>query len=730
MVIQNIGNYKILRVLSSHQGKKVYLASQKDGDLIVTIKSLPIHDENQMPMTLREIQVLQRIKHPNIPPFIEAFFETINGVRYINLVLEYIEGVSIRNEILQKFHTPTEIIRVLGMMLQVLEYLHEQNIIHRDITPGNIIRRSSDGKLMLVNFANAKTYNELEGTGSISVGTVGYQAPEAIFGKAKPQSDLYSLGVVALEMLTHVSPFKLLEGVFLKWEFSVAGLDPRLVTYLKKLLSFEISDRFASATEAYKRLKELTVSANSIHEQQRVSADTTITTRQYFISKSIYQERKRRIGEAYRLWRKVIERIQNKDILPHKGGRAYLKKIAETKFDLIQAYHSQQYAIFLFPVAIANAMVNGNISKTFYDSVQYWLLENNATETERNIDDLFELCMQILLLEIEKHQIASVNRRSWLSRMFSQDEKNDEELPILQNRLQHDKTVLLRLAQQLNIPLNVDFATDSNNIDIETLSFITRRRNKFLGKQANFELGLLPQSKSNEFMVFSEKTSHINLQMHLIPAGQFRYADKVTNQNIRGKAQKQPQRPPITKLYEIRHSLWVSPLITQELWEEIAGSNPSTDIHPNFIVERISWLDAILFCNQLSERLGYEPTYQIPEQVRYWLSQEQTATIVKQISCDFKKSGFRLMTEAEWRYFYKIKDLPSNLFVRHSYQEWIWDWHLPNRSKWYLDTVCPLGGVEKVLLTKDEQLLANGTPHDLPGQRYRYVGFRICRILQ
>jgi hypothetical protein len=47
--------------------------------------------------------------------------------------------------------------------------------------------------------------------------------------------------------------------------------------------------------------------------------------------------------------------------------------------------------------------------------------------------------------------------------------------------------------------------------------------------------------------------------------------------------------------------------------------------------------------------LGYEPAYQIPEQVQYWLSQEKTAGIVKHVSCDFNKSGFRLMTEAEWR---------------------------------------------------------------------------------
>lgn len=724
MSVEKIGKYKIIRILSSNQGKKFHLASSGESQ-IVTIKSLPIHDESQMPLTLREIQVLQRIKHPNIPPFVEAFFEKMNGVRYIHLVLEYVDGTSIRNEILQRFHRPSEIIKTLGSVLQVLDYLHSQNIIHRDITPGNIIRRRSDGKLMLVNFANAKTYNDLEGTGSISVGTVGYQAPEAIFGKAKPQSDLYSLGVVALEMLSHVSPFKLLEGVFLKWENTVSGLDPRLVQYLKKMLAFDVAERFPSASIAYQELKDLTISRNTINEQQRLASDTTISTRQYFISKSIHQERKRRIGEAYRLWGKVINRIQSKDILPHKGAKAFLKKISDTNFEMIQTSTTQKFSIYLFPSSIARAMVKGSISKGLYDSIQYWLLDKYSTEAERDIDDLFELSLQILLLEIEKHQTNSVSRSSWISRMFSNDEKKEDDVDIITRRLEHDKKLLSRLSDKLNVPLNPNFAQDVQNIDIEVLSFITRRRNKFLTKQANFELQLLPQSKLDNFVTFTEKANQLKLNMYLIPAGQFRFADKVISY---GRSKSKSKRPPITKLYEMRHSLWVSPLITQGIWEDIVGNNPSTDIHRNFMVERVSWLDAVLFCNQLSEKLGYEPVYQTPEDIRYFLSQDKTSAIVKQVICDFTRNGFRLMTEAEWRYFDKVKKLPEQLFVRHSYQEWVWDWYLPNRRKWYLDTVCPTNGIEKLLLSKDEN--SGSVFHDLPSQRYRYVGFRICRVVQ
>ena len=110
----------------------------------------------------------------------------------------------------------------------------------------------------------------------------------------------------------------------------------------------------------------------------------------------------------------------------------------------------------------------------------------------------------------------------------------------------------------------------------------------------------------------------------------------------------------------MRHSLWVSPLITQGVWEDIVGNNPSTDIHRNFMVERVSWLDAVLFCNQLSEKLGYEPVYQTPEDIRYFLSQDKTSAIVKQVICDFNRNGFRLMTEAEWLILIKSKNCPNN----------------------------------------------------------------------
>ena len=122
-------------------------------------------------------------------------------------------------------------------------------------------------------------------------------------------------------------------------------------------------------------------------------------------------------------WGKVINRIQSKDILPHKGAKAFLKKISDTNFEMIQTSTTQKFSIHLFPSSIARAMVNGSISKGLYDSIQYWLLDKYSTEAERDIDDLFELSLQILLLEIEKHQTNSVSRSSWISRMFSNDEK-------------------------------------------------------------------------------------------------------------------------------------------------------------------------------------------------------------------------------------------------------------------------------------------------------------------
>ena len=102
--------------------------------------------------------------------------------------------------------TEPQIIALLNSLLPVLEFVHSQQVIHRDIKPDNLIRRP-EGQLVLVDFGAAKSVKltALSAAGTV-IGTAGYTSPEQAVGKAQFASDLYSLGVTCLNLLTQVPP--------------------------------------------------------------------------------------------------------------------------------------------------------------------------------------------------------------------------------------------------------------------------------------------------------------------------------------------------------------------------------------------------------------------------------------------------------------------------------------------------------------------------------------------
>jgi serine/threonine protein kinase len=151
----------------------------------------------------REARVLSAIRHPKLPRYIDHFEE--EGALY--LVMDRVEGESLaalrkRGDTLPR----SEIVRLLAELGEVLDYLHGRAppIIHRDIKPGNVIRKP-DGSYSLVDFGSVRDSLKPEG-GSTVVGTFGYMGPEQFQGRALPQSDVYALGATALTLLTAREP--------------------------------------------------------------------------------------------------------------------------------------------------------------------------------------------------------------------------------------------------------------------------------------------------------------------------------------------------------------------------------------------------------------------------------------------------------------------------------------------------------------------------------------------
>ena len=186
-------------------------------------------------------------EHPQIPSLLAHFEQQ----KQLYLVQEFIPGKTLEKELQEnEVFKESQIWELLTDLLPVLKFVHDRHVIHRDIKPSNIIRRKTDGKLVLIDFGVAKliTDSALFRTGT-AVGTAEYVAPEQMKGKALPASDLYSLGVTCIYLLTGVSPFDLTDIANNTWvwrDFLPKGrsVSDRLAKILDKLIKPAVNQRY------------------------------------------------------------------------------------------------------------------------------------------------------------------------------------------------------------------------------------------------------------------------------------------------------------------------------------------------------------------------------------------------------------------------------------------------------------------------------------------------------
>ncbi|NCR13810.1 MAG: protein kinase [Microcystis aeruginosa G13-12] len=191
-------------------------------------------------------------KHPQIPELF-AYLNHDDNRQY--LVQEYIEGQNLEQELKsQGVFNEAKIKALLTDILPVLDFVHSQGVVHRDIKPENIIRRNSDKKAVLVDFGASKVVTPLNRsvTGTV-IGSAEYVAPEPANGKANNPSDLYSLGVTCIYLLTQVSPFDLFDTSDHEWvwrQFLVNNnVRDDLGRILDKMIEFGTRKRYQSARE-------------------------------------------------------------------------------------------------------------------------------------------------------------------------------------------------------------------------------------------------------------------------------------------------------------------------------------------------------------------------------------------------------------------------------------------------------------------------------------------------
>ena len=220
-------------------------------------------------------------KHPQIPELLAYFSQ--DSQQY--LVQEFIDGKDLAQELADHgAFNEAQIRALLNDLLPVLQFVHQHQVIHRDIKPENIIRRTSlskgrVGQLVLVDFGASKaaTGTALARTGT-AIGSAGYIAPEQSLGRAVFASDLYSLGVTCIHLLTQRHPFDLFdvsEGVWVWRDALKSPVSDALGRILDRLLESPINRRYQSAAEVLQDLNPQTPPAGRVSFQQSATPAAT-----------------------------------------------------------------------------------------------------------------------------------------------------------------------------------------------------------------------------------------------------------------------------------------------------------------------------------------------------------------------------------------------------------------------------------------------------------------------
>ncbi len=216
----------------------------------------------------REAHVLEQLKHPQIPSFHSSLQVTLANKELFVLVQDYVEGDNYLNLLEERqkrgeTFSEDEVMKLLQQILPVLSYIHSQKVVHRDISPDNLIWRLTDNLPVLIDFGGVKQlpaskgfwFTQL-GKNCTLLGKKGYAPEEQLrHGQAFPSSDLYSLAVTTLVLLTGKEPQKLYDSYQGNWRWGEEiKVNPNLEGVLKKMLAYKPSDRYQQAEQVLKDL--------------------------------------------------------------------------------------------------------------------------------------------------------------------------------------------------------------------------------------------------------------------------------------------------------------------------------------------------------------------------------------------------------------------------------------------------------------------------------------------
>ena len=640
--------YQMGEILGEGGAGTVYLGQDDQGQTVV-IKQfknsiLDIRSQGWK----REMETLKQLNHPHIPKYLDYFEKVIEKRRLPHLVMEYKKGQNLEDILKQnpRFEMKDSA-DILKQILRLLSYIHsfQPPLIHRDIKPSNLLHQE-DGKLSLIDFGIAVDDVHKTVGRTMGVGTFGYQAPEQVSGDPTTRSDLYSVGVIAVELFTKISPTTLLthRGV-LEWQRKCMDLPTKWYRWLERMLDVDPKNRFASAEEALKSMPEIDIEVeqNFINQAKKMAHVPDVpTTGDFFaaLKASSKEQRAEEIAEEER--QREIKRKKEEAERKRQLEAELKRKEAQRKEEERRRKEAERKEA----IATYKKKLEAEIQNSWNSLVRFVAAEE--LEVERGMNVFVEQFTPKMTFEYEGEKITVTAIEMELAQKY----------PTVPSKVvdAYVKKVEQRILSNIEESTKVqqakkDLATLQKEIEnlseqIQNVAFWQ----KWLGKDKE-----LYQQKE-EFAQKYQQILERGKEACLVPATPYLFQDVWK------------ERCSFTKVFEkeegfllrlvMPEEVYISyskgdfyvmnTQVTQKLWRAVTGQSPSHFKGEDLPVENVSWFDCILFANMLSEKLGLEKVYEIPKKLT--LGSSQADDLAKKVKVNKSANGYRLPTEAEWQY--------------------------------------------------------------------------------
>ena len=273
------GRYKVIQILSQGGFGQTYIAedTRRPGQPKCVLKLLqpanrsPEHLQTARRLFNSEAETLEKLGHHNQIPQLLAYFED-NQKFY--LVQQLIVGHPLTKD-LQSPWVESQIIEFLKDVLGILDFVHRAGVIHRDLKPDNLIRRAHDSKLVLIDFGAVKEIgtqmaSPTQMNPTVAIGTQGYMPAEQSRGRPRPGSDLYAVGMIAIQALTGQPPQMLPEDPVtgeVMWQGAVSS---ELIAILQNMVRYDYRQRYQSAAIILQALQQLTLGVRDVPPPTRL----------------------------------------------------------------------------------------------------------------------------------------------------------------------------------------------------------------------------------------------------------------------------------------------------------------------------------------------------------------------------------------------------------------------------------------------------------------------------